>query len=286
MYPMFLKKNNDKNTHCHDDNRQPIKSPPSINDQDDVEGGRAEARISIGEKSDPSTNAIKELCQPRANKRREHPNTLGLGTLNQESKIQKTMPIRVPMTVKEVENMVVPARSEDIPPMSEKDLDLFTDPLFNGQTKIIGPDNWWDSLLDYINNPGKYVDETIASDKACVVIRDKYQKAKHHYLIIPRRPIDTLSALTKKDLPLLKHMIARGEWLVERFSTSPANNLHKFRLGFHAIPSLSQLHMHVISQDFDSFYLKNKKHWNTFTTSFFLDAQIVVSMIESRGYVE
>ena len=31
--------------------------------------------------------------------------------------------------------------------------------------------------------------------------------------------------------------------------------------------------MHVISQDFDSASLKTKKHWNSFTTAYFVDAQ-------------
>ena len=35
----------------------------------------------------------------------------------------------------------------------------------------------------------------------------------------------------------------------------------RFRAGFHAVPSVRQLHMHVVSQDFDSAWLKNKKHW-------------------------
>jgi len=34
----------------------------------------------------------------------------------------------------------------------------------------------------------------------------------------------------------------------------------------------SQLHMHVISQDFNSPCLKTKKHWNSFTTEYFIDS--------------
>jgi len=34
----------------------------------------------------------------------------------------------------------------------------------------------------------------------------------------------------------------------------------------------SQLHMHVISQDFNSASLKTKKHWNSFTTEYFIDS--------------
>lgn len=34
----------------------------------------------------------------------------------------------------------------------------------------------------------------------------------------------------------------------------------------------SHVHLHVISQDFDSPCLKNKKHWNSFTTDYFIES--------------
>ena len=48
---------------------------------------------------------------------------------------------------------------------------------------------------------------------------------------------------------------------------------------------MRQLHMHVISQDFDSPNLKNKKHWNSFTTGFFRDSQDILSEVEEKGQV-
>lgn len=58
----------------------------------------------------------------------------------------------------------------------------------------------------------------------------------------------------------------------------------RFRCGFHAAPSLRQLHMHVVSQDFDSPQLKNKKHWNSFThPDFFLDADWVLNQLRQAG---
>lgn len=35
----------------------------------------------------------------------------------------------------------------------------------------------------------------------------------------------------------------------------------------------SHVHLHVISQDFDSPCLKNKKHWNSFTTDYFIESR-------------
>ena len=46
---------------------------------------------------------------------------------------------------------------------------------------------------------------------------------------------------------------------------------------------MRQLHLHVISQDFDSKHLKNKKHWNSFTTAFFRDSVDVMEEVSSHG---
>ena len=46
---------------------------------------------------------------------------------------------------------------------------------------------------------------------------------------------------------------------------------------------MRQLHLHVISQDFDSEHLKNKKHWNSFTTAFFRDSVDVLAQVENVG---
>ncbi len=52
---------------------------------------------------------------------------------------------------------------------------------------------------------------------------------------------------------------------------------------FLQVPSMRQLHLHIISQDFNSASLKNKKHWNSFTTTFFLDSVDVIEEIDQRG---
>ena len=51
-------------------------------------------------------------------------------------------------------------------------------------------------------------------------------------------------------------------------------------------PSMRQLHMHIISQDFNSPSMKNKKHWNSFTTTFFRDSKGVIEELKSSGSVK
>lgn len=59
----------------------------------------------------------------------------------------------------------------------------------------------------------------------------------------------------------------------------------RIRLGYHSLPSLHPLHLHLISQDFDAPALKTKKHWQSFTSPFFLEAQAVGAAVREEGRV-
>ncbi|KAK2507645.1 hypothetical protein MC885_014165 [Smutsia gigantea] len=113
-------------------------------------------------------------------------------------------------------------------------------------------------------------------------MQDKYPKARHHWLVLPWASISSLKAVTREHLELLKHMHTVGEKMIADFAGS---SKLRFRLGYHAIPSMSHVHLHVISQDFDSPCLKNKKHWNSFNTEYFLESQAVIEMVQEAGRV-
>ncbi|NXU95357.1 APTX protein, partial [Xiphorhynchus elegans] len=138
--------------------------------------------------------------------------------------------------------------------------------------------HWSQGLKSSMQDPKMQV----YKDGKTVVIKDKYPKARYHWLILPWDPISSLKAVTKDHLELLEHMHAVGQKMIEQ---CPARESLEFRLGYHAIPSMSQLHLHVISQDFDSPALKTKKHWNSFTTDYFLNSQDVIEMVRSKGKV-
>ena len=55
--------------------------------------------------------------------------------------------------------------------------------------------------------------------------------------------------------------------------------------GFHSVPSMRQLHLHLISVDFASEYLKSKKHWNSFATPFLLPAANFEAQLAQGGRV-
>ena len=142
-----------------------------------------------------------------------------------------------------------------------------------------GSGGWSFGLLRAMDDPGQQIE----SDEDMVIIRDKFPKARHHYLVLSRRDIQGLTDITGNDVPLLESMLARGKQLVEKIKEKERKA--QFRLGYHALPSMRRLHMHVISQDFDSPCLKHKKHWNSFASAFFMDAVDVIEKLKEKGRI-
>ena len=145
--------------------------------------------------------------------------------------------------------------------------------------------NWRNALYGYIR--GSDDDRAVISrSKMGVLIHDKYPKATVHLLLLPTEEMNlfkkiTIEKLEKSDLKEIEafHHMAR-EFVRSRYSKDM-----KFRIGYHAIPSMKPLHLHIISCDFESDRLKNKKHWNSFTTSFFVDADIIETSLKHVGHV-
>lgn len=92
--------------------------------------------------------------------------------------------------------------------------------------------------------------------------------------------------LCKADLPMLYEMQTLSDRFIKDRLSNARHKLEPFQIGFHAIPSLSPLHLHIISKDFDSPCLKHKEHWNSFTTDFFRPLQSIIREIEVEGKVE
>ena len=140
---------------------------------------------------------------------------------------------------------------------------------------------WSESLYRYLDDPADpavvYVDDKV------IAIKDKYPKAKHHYLVMPRdKSIKSLKDINEENKELLDYMEAVGNRLVCDNNENGDPHL-EYRMGFHAMPSMTHLHMHVISQDFNSEHLKNKKHWNSFTTTFFVPVDEVRGALSQEG---
>ena len=119
---------------------------------------------------------------------------------------------------------------------------------------------------------------------ALIILPDKYAKASRHALVLPVGPPgaepDTPAALSTwpRASSLVRAMLAAGrDWA----AAHPAPSGAPWRFGFHSVPSLAPLHLHVISQDLDSPALKTKKHYNSFKRPFFVDAVDVADALDA-----
>ncbi|KAK3095330.1 hypothetical protein FSP39_013308 [Pinctada imbricata] len=145
---------------------------------------------------------------------------------------------------------------------------------------------WKNGLKTSMEDP----ELVVYKDDKITVIKDKYPKArncvyiyiqaKYHFLVMPKENIPNLKSLTGSHIDLLKYMQRKG-----KEQADSADETLQFRLGYHAVPSMSHLHLHVISQDFDSLSLKTKKHWNSFTTDYFVDSEEIIDQLEEDGKV-
>ena len=161
----------------------------------------------------------------------------------------------------------------------------------------------WRSVLQYyLTQDISSLSQTLQNniyyrDDDCVVIYDGYPKARMHLLLLPRqlqsKEIQSIANLRKDDhyeLLLKCHATARelvlhltSEYKILYSKNGKKDNSKEdsqlpfpgFRIGYHAIPSMINLHLHILSMDLDSPCLKHKKHYNSFATTFFVDADRV-----------
>jgi len=136
--------------------------------------------------------------------------------------------------------------------------------------------HWSQGLVQDMKDPAKVVHSTAV----VVTIKDKFPKARLHYLVLPRQKVENLQCLQRGDLPLLLAMKQEAERLQAEHQD------YEFQVGFHANPSMSRLHLHVLSTDLDSPCLKHQKHWNNFTKpQMFLQLAAVTSQLWRDGSV-
>lgn len=169
-----------------------------------------------------------------------------------------------------------------------------------------------DELGSYINYPEKKSQsksEIIFYDDDFVAIYDKYPKSSVHCLLLPRsiehqrmhpfkafenpqflasvrENADKLKKLVAKELQRKygsfsaqdkeREAVLNGEVALKDGQPLPSGRdwEKEVRVGVHATPSMNHLHIHVISVDRFSKSLKHRKHYNSFSTPFFVDLAV------------
>ncbi|KAI0064664.1 hypothetical protein BV25DRAFT_1852604 [Artomyces pyxidatus] len=148
-------------------------------------------------------------------------------------------------------------------------------------------------------NPAKLPPSLLFSHTdTTITIFDCYPKALFHFLVLPR-PSPTLSVfdlaslrtLLRGDkqrardvLLLLRAEGARVRTSIEEEMRARYGFAWPVWTGFHAVPSLEHVHLHVISADLCAPALKNKKHYNSFhpKLGYFLHLDTVLEWFDAE----
>lgn len=156
----------------------------------------------------------------------------------------------------------------------------------------------------YLTNPGSFPSsQVIYHNDDFVLINDLFPKATVHTLLLPRskkfslmHPFDAMEdqgfrekvvaeaaaarQLVAKELQrrlgphsrsdARREAVLNGDAGPDPSGSLPAGRdwLAEIRVGFHAQPSMSHLHVHIFSRDMHSDRLKHRKHYNSFNTPF------------------
>ncbi|KAH9951992.1 HIT-like domain-containing protein, partial [Amylocystis lapponica] len=131
-----------------------------------------------------------------------------------------------------------------------------------------------------------------------LTIFDAFPKSIFHFLVLPRivapltvSDLASLRTLLQCDkthsLELLRKLAADAKSVSTMIEDEMMNRYGfkwKIWTGFHAVPSMEHLHLHVMSADLCSPAMKKKKHYNSFhpKLGFFLSLDDVLSWYEAE----
>ncbi|EXJ84119.1 hypothetical protein A1O3_04786 [Capronia epimyces CBS 606.96] len=172
-----------------------------------------------------------------------------------------------------------------------------------GIGKLSNPTDFRSGLLPYILEPTSFPSNiVIQHTERTVLVQDAFPKATVHLLLLPRdsskwnlnprdafddhKFVDMVRSEAAAAVRLAASELSR---VISPYSEScrariaamegddppdvlPAGRdfTKEFKVGIHAHPSMSHLHVHIISRDMHSARLKHQKHYNSFNTDFFI----------------
>jgi aprataxin len=152
-----------------------------------------------------------------------------------------------------------------------------------------GGGSWRDALSAMAADPHSHFKRgaVLFFDDELVVAKDAYPKSRTHLLVLARdtRLAEGPKALRSSDASLVRRMMRAGLECARRLVGNSSDRAeddfeNQFRCGFHASPSMRTAHMHVVSLDLRGSGMKTRRHWNSFATSFFKEAEETAIFLE------
>ncbi len=93
---------------------------------------------------------------------------------------------------------------------------------------------------------GEIPAELLHQDEVCIVIRDINPQAPTHLLVIPREHLESLDEASRKDEPMLGHLLRAGARLANEQGLTESGYRTVINTGAGAGQSVFHLHVHVL----------------------------------------
>ncbi|KAG1768385.1 HIT-like domain-containing protein [Suillus occidentalis] len=148
------------------------------------------------------------------------------------------------------------------------------------------------------SNPASLPPSVLLShSETCLTVFDGFPKSIFHFLVIPRvrlpfnvyqlANLRSLLKCEKNSAKELLTVLSREANNVKKMIESEMLKKYGFKwdiwMGFHAVPSMEHLHLHVLSADLCAPRMKLKKHYNSFhpKLGFFIHLSDVLSWFDA-----
>ena len=152
--------------------------------------------------------------------------------------------------------------------------------------------HWSNVLNDYLKPSinSRQKEQIFMETSKFIVIYDGFPKSTIHLLLIPRPSYFNCiwpKNCTKVHLPkiqVLHHAVREIKDHIEKhfFNDNIVPKGTAINVGYHRQPSLQRMHIHLISNDFNSPNMKTKKHRDSFMTDFFVGIDTFEQMLKER----
>ncbi len=88
--------------------------------------------------------------------------------------------------------------------------------------------------------------DILYEDDQCLAFRDIAPQAPVHFLIVPKKPIPSTSAITEEDIPLIGHIYTAIASLTEQLGIAQSGYRVVSNCGKDACQTVPHLHFHVL----------------------------------------
>eukprot|EP01064_Diplonema_japonicum_P015098 TRINITY_DN22869_c0_g1_i1.p1 TRINITY_DN22869_c0_g1~~TRINITY_DN22869_c0_g1_i1.p1 ORF type:complete len:389 (+),score=51.35 TRINITY_DN22869_c0_g1_i1:49-1215(+) len=136
------------------------------------------------------------------------------------------------------------------------------------------------------DNPDADDPRVFFNNGARLIAYDAFPKSTIHLLgFVLDQKIGRVADLRAEHLPHIRKLHFLAKSVANHLKSTGPYGAYDFAMGYHCVPSLKPLHLHIITTDMQSDCLKSRKHYMSFCPPHFISADEVEARLTAHGKV-